>query len=100
MRENKIAMAIQIIGWGEIVSGALLGLILLCNKQPIYGIVLIVAGIITGSLLLGFAEIIYLLEENVNKQKEMANYLNTDVIKGKNEPTRMLQDIESSLPKM
>lgn len=71
--ENSVASAIHILAWVTIIGGLILGLIL--GKNPYYNefsfalaVVYWAAGIVTGIMLMGFAEIIRLLQLNATKE--------------------------------
>lgn len=71
--ENGVASAIRILAWITIIGGLILGFIL--GKDPYYdefsftlAVVYWAAGIVTGIILLGFAEIIRLLQINATKE--------------------------------
>ena len=71
--ENGVASAIRILALITIIGGLILGFIL--GKDPYYdefsftlAVVYWAAGIVTGIILLGFAEIIRLLQINATKE--------------------------------
>lgn len=71
--ENSVANAIHILAWVTIIGGLILGFLL--GKDPYYdefsfalAVVYWAAGIVTGIMLMGFAEIIRLLQLNATKE--------------------------------
>ena len=92
----------RIIGIIEAVIAFIVGLIVLTYDgyfNPL-GAGIMAAGFISGMLLVGFAEVIYLLQKNVDKQDAILSFLKAQPAKGKVTPESVLQDIESNLPKM
>ena len=51
-------------------------------------------------MFVGFAEIIVLLQKNVDKQDDLLALLKEHSTKENSEPKSVLQDIESNLPEM
>ena len=102
MSENGIAKTLRIIGIVEVVCGIILGFIILVNGEDFgwVGIAVMVTSFITCMMFVGFAEIINLLQKNVDKQDAMLAFLKDQPTKDKAAPKSVLQDIESNLPKM
>lgn len=105
MKENSIAKALQIIGIVVIACGVILGFITLANGDELawVGIVEMIVSFIICMIFFGFAEIIELLQRNVNKQEDILSFLkekpdNKNIVP--KAPKTVLQDIESNLPEM
>lgn len=67
---NTVASIIWFVGAFDIAVGALLWLIMLCTEAPGAWTWLIV-GAISGLMFIGFAEIINLLQDNLDKQDKI-----------------------------
>lgn len=102
MNENGVAKTLRIIGIIEAICGVILGFIVLANGDDFgwIGIAIAITSFITCMLFVGFAEVISLLQKNVNKQDEVLNYLKNKSSDKKTAPKTMLQDIEENLPSM
>lgn len=102
MKQNGIAKTLRIIGIVEAVCGVILGLVVLTTGDDFswVGIAIAITSFITCMLFVGFAEIISLLQKNVNKQDEVLDYLKDKSKDEKSSPKTMLQDIEDNLPSM
>lgn len=102
--ENKIGKTLNIIGILTIVIGIIGSLIINVSLYDDTPIIFFVGGIISfvsGMVFIGFAEIISLLQKNVDKQEELAKILKEkDFSSENNKPKTILQDIESDLPKI
>ena len=100
--ENKIGKTLHIIGIMTIGLGILGSLILSIQFDSDFPIIFIVGGIvsfISGMVFIGFAEIISLLQKNVDKQEKILDYM-TDEKTNKSTPRTLLQDIEENLPNL
>lgn len=103
MKENMISKIIKCIGIVTIALGSLAFLIIGANAEN-GGIVIggIVGSFISGVMFIGFAEVINLLQQSVDKQNNILNKIKTEpqttVEPKKDEPRTVLQDIESNLP--
>lgn len=102
MKDNKIAKTLRIIGYVEAICGIIIGLIIASNGDEliVLGIALAITSFVTCMLLLGFSEIILLLEDNVNAQEKMIGLLINNTIEKNNTPKTELQDIEDNLPEL
>ena len=102
MKENGIAKTIRTVGIIEIVCGAIGGFITLTQGDYFIaiGIAAIATSAITCLMLFGFAEIIDLLHNNVDRQNQILDYLRDKAVKEKNAPKTVIQDIEDNLPDM
>ena len=102
MNENGVAKTLRIIGIIEAICGVILGFIVLANGDDFawVGIAIAITSFITCMLFVGFAEVISLLQKNVNKQDEVLDYLKNKPNDKKSAPKTMLQDIEDNLPSM
>lgn len=105
MRENSVAKAIRIIGIVEAVCGVIAGVAIMSDGDYFVaiGIALAVTSFITCMLLVGFAEVITLLQNNVDKQEEIIKHLGKRTETNREEKSvhkTVLQDIESNLPRI
>lgn len=102
MTENTIAKTLRIIGIVEVVCGIILGFIILANGDDFgwVGIAVMITSFITCMIFVGFAEIINLLQKNVDKQNALLAFLKEQPTTDKVAPKSVLQDIESNLPEM
>lgn len=105
MSENKVGKTLHIIGAATIIIGVIGSFILSVNLDTDFPIILIVGGIssfITGMCFIGFSEIIALLQNNINQQKEIISIIKNKPIDPaeKYSPKTVLQDIESNLPQI
>ena len=102
MKENGIAKTLQIIGIIEVVCGIIAGFVILADGGDFgwVGIAVMIISFITCMIFVGFAEIINLLQKNVNKQDDLLSLLKDRSTKENSAPKSVLQDIESNLPKM
>ena len=102
MNENGVAKTLRIIGIVEAICGVILGFIVLANGDDFawVGIAVAITSFITCMLFVGFAEVISLLQKNVNKQNEVLDYLKNKSNDKKSANKTMLQDIEDNLPSM
>ena len=102
MNENGVAKTLRIIGIVEAVCGVILGLVVLTTGDDFAwaGIAIVITSFITCMLFVGFAEVISLLQKNVNKQDEVLNCLKDKSKDKKSTPKTILQDIEDNLPSM
>lgn len=102
MSENGIAKTLRTIGIIEVICGIILGLIILADGGDFAwaGIAIAITSFIPCMLFVGFAEVISLLQKNVDKQDEVLNYLKNKSNDKKTTPKTMLQDIEENLPSM
>ena len=104
MAENQTGKTLHGIGVATIIVGIIGSLILSINIDTDFPITLIIGGLasfISGMCFIGFAEIISLLQANVNKQDEIiATIKKQSVDTNDNSPKTVLQDIEDNLPQM
>ena len=102
MKENGIAKTLQIIGIIEVICGSIVGFVILANGDDFgwLGIAVMIISFITCMMFVGFAEIIVLLQKNVDKQDDLLALLKEHSTKENSEPKSVLQDIESNLPEM
>ena len=102
MKENGIAKTLQVIGIIEILCGIIVGLVILASGDNFrwLGIVVMIVSFITCMIFWGFAEIINLLQKNINKQDELLLFLNEQSTRKDSAPKSVIQDIESNLPEM
>lgn len=102
MNENGVAKTLRSIGIIEAICGVILGFIVLANGDDFgwIGIAIAITSFIICMLFVGFAEVISLLQKNVNKQDEVLDYLKNKSNDKKSAPKTMLQDIEDNLPSM
>lgn len=105
MTENSVAKTIRTIGIIEGICGVIAGVIVLTAGDYFVaiGIGVAVTSFITCMLLVGFAEVITLLQKNVDKQEEIIKNLSTKpeiVSEQKTTHKTILQDIESNLPRI
>ncbi len=105
MSENKVGKTLHIIGVATIIIGVIGSFILSVNLDTDFPIILIVGAIssfITGMCFVGFSEIIALLQNNANQQKEIISIIKSKPMDnaGKNSPKTVLQEIESNLPQI
>ena len=102
MKENGIAKTLQIIGIAEVVCGIIAGFIILVDGSDFswVGIAVMITSFITCMMFVGFAEIIDLLQKNVNKQDDLLSLIKDRSAEENSAPKSVLQDIEANLPKM
>lgn len=105
MSENKIGKTLHIIGVATIIIGIIGSFVLSVNLDTDFPIILIVGAIssfITGMCFIGFSEIIALLQNNTNQQKEIISIIKNNPKDNaeNNSPKTVLQDIESNLPQI
>ena len=72
MKNNK-ALALTVIGYTALGLGCLSGFIMLTQSELAATLSCIIAGVISCFLFLGFAEIIELLQQNLNIMRGMAS---------------------------
>ena len=102
MKENGVAKTLHSIGIVEVVCGVILGLIVLATGEDFAwaGVAIAITSFITCMVFVGFAEIISLLQKNVDKQEEILDCLKNNLKDEKPAAKTMLQDIEDNLPSM
>lgn len=102
MKENGVAKTLQTIGIIEGICGVILGLVILMTGDDFAwaGIVIAITSFITCMVFVGFAEVITLLQKNVDKQNEVLIYLKGKYKDEKPAPKSLIQDIEDNLPSM
>lgn len=71
MTNNNAGSILRIIGVLVIVCGAIVGIYMMQADATITGVVYIVAGLVSGMVFVGFAEIIKLLQLSVDAQDEL-----------------------------
>ena len=99
--ENKIGKTLHIIGILTIALGILGSLILnvsLDDETPIIFFVGGIASFVSGMVFIGFAEIISLLQKNVDKQDKILECVSTN--RKENTHKSVIQDIEDNLPNL
>ena len=101
MKENTTAKVIKMIGIATIVI-AVIGAIIAGNEtsNELMPIVLVVSGVISGLMFIGFGEIISLLQKNVSYQESILKYLKNKASKENRTSKTVLQDIEDNLPNL
>ena len=101
MKENTTAKVLKGIGIA-IMALCFIGALIVESEttNELIPITFIVSGIISGTMFIGFGEIINLLQKNVNKQDDILQYLKANSSKENNAPKTVLQDIEDNLPNM
>lgn len=102
MKENGVAKTLQIIGVVELICGVIAGFIMLADGGDFrwVGIAVMICSFITCMMFVGFAEIIDLLQKNINRQDDLLTLIKDRSTKENSAPKSMLQDIEANLPKM
>lgn len=101
MKENTTAKALKGIGIA-IMALSFIGALIVGSEttNELIPITFIVSGVVSGTMFIGFGEIINLLQKNVNKQDDLLRYLKDNSSKENNAPKTVLQDIEDNLPNM
>ena len=101
MRENTTAKVLKGIGIAIMII-CFIGALIVGGEttNELIPITFIVSGIISGTMFIGFGEIINLLQKNANKQDDILQYLKDQAVKEKNAPKTVIQDIEDNLPNM
>ena len=99
MKNNATASLLKGIGIA-IMLICFVGAIIVSDEttNELIPIIFVVSGIISGIMFIGFGEIISLLQNSVNKQEEILNYMNNNDKKVAHKT--VLQDIEDNLPNM
>ena len=90
MKGRKIAKILQEIGIAEAV----------CGDSGVIGISVIIASFITCMMLIGFSEVINLLQRSVDMQIQILSRMNEQLTNSAGVSKSALQDIESNLPEM
>ena len=104
--QNKIASILFGIGVATIGIGVIGSLFLGFTVTEYYGfnfgvfLAGSVASLVSGMIHIGFAEIINLLQQSVEAQKEVALLTDVRNTTGKNASTRIVDNIEAELPKL
>lgn len=77
MEENGIAKALRVVGIVEVVCSIILALVVWSNEKLSgwIGLGIIAAGVVTCVLLLGFSEVVELLDQSTATQAEMIEVL-------------------------
>ncbi|MGM9592100.1 MAG: hypothetical protein ACI3VK_05220 [Oscillospiraceae bacterium] len=101
MKENTTAKVLKGIGIA-IMALCFIGALIIGGEtsNELIPITFVVTGIISGTMFIGFGEIISLLQKNVNKQDDILKYLKDKSAIEKSTPKTVLQDIEDNLPDM
>ena len=101
MKENTTAKVLKGIGIA-MMALCFIGALVVGSEttNELISITFIVSGIISGTMFIGFGEIINLLQKNVNKQDDILRYLKAISSKENNAPKTVLQYIEDNLPNM
>ena len=101
MKENTTAKVLKGIGIA-IMALCFIGSLIIGGEttNELIPITFVVTGVISGTMFIGFGEIINLLQKNVNKQDDILKYLKDKSAKEKSAPKTVLQDIEDNLPDM
>ena len=101
MRENTTAKVLKGIGIAIMII-CFIGALIVGGEttNELIPITFIVSGIFSGTMFIGFGEIINLLQKNANKQDDILQYLKDQAVKEKNAPKTVIQDIEDNLPNM
>lgn len=101
MKENTTAKVLKGIGIA-IMALCFIGALIIGGEttNELIPITFVVTGVISGTMFIGFGEIINLLQKNVNKQDDILKYLKDKSAKEKSAPKTVLQDIEDNLPDM
>lgn len=71
MKENRVAQALQVIGCAIIAIGALGSVFIAAEWSGIIGFASFLGCVFQGVLFIGFAEVIDLLEKNVNNSAKI-----------------------------
>ena len=101
MTENTTAKILKGIGIAEMIICFIGGVIIGSETtNELIPITIILSGIISGTMFIGFGEIINLLQQNANKQDNILQYLKDKSVEEKNASKTVLQDIEDNLPNM
>lgn len=102
MNENRIAKLLRVVGIVEAVCGFFLAFIISVDDGdllPVSVAVLVIA-LVNCLIFIAFGEVIRLLQNNVDKQNEVLDYLKSKSVKERTAPRTVLQDIEANLPEM
>lgn len=101
MKENTTAKVLKGIGIA-IMALCFIGALIVGSEttNELIPIAFIVSGIISGTMFIGFGEIINLLQKNTNKQDDILQYLKANSSKENNAPKTVLRDIEDDLLNM
>ena len=101
MKENTTAKVFKGIGIA-IMFLCIIGALIVGSEttNELIPITFIVSGVISGTMFIGFGEVINLLQKNVNRQDDILQYLKDSSAKERNAPKTVLQDIEDNLPNM
>ena len=100
-KTNPIAKVLQNLAFIEIICGIISGLFLMIVKVVFWVILVeILSSVFIFILLLGFAEVVELLQENSSKQTAILEFLKNNSAEKDASSKTVLEDIESSLPKM
>lgn len=119
MNENSVAKTLHVIGILTIIFGIIGSLIcgdifpaitydysyysgydIETSYNAELAIIGSVASFISGMCFIGFSEIIFLLQQSINKQEAILKLMKDKSTKEKNAAKTILQDIEENLPKI
>jgi hypothetical protein len=94
MKENSVGKVLKVIGWMTLILGIIIGLTFLQDEFGVFwGIVFIMVEVIAGIFILGFAEIIKLLNE-INIRLDYIGNKNYDKIHEKIDNESQLDNAE------
>lgn len=90
MEENGIAKALRVVGIAEVVCSIILALVVWSNEKLSgwIGLGIIAAGVVTCVLLLGFSEVIELLDQSTTTQAELVEILKNSQLSEDEKRTR------------
>lgn len=100
MKENCVAKVLIVIGIVEVISGVIAGccIAITVDEFRLWGVLLAIMSFINCMVFVGFAEIITLLQQNVNGQNDILAFMR-DKEKINSQKT-VIQDIENNLPNL
>lgn len=79
MRENGIGKIIKDLGYGFIIIGVLVAVISgIVTENFLTMLIILLSGVFSGIMLIGFAEIIFLLQLNVYKTEKLIQAISKD----------------------
>lgn len=102
MKGRKIAKILQVIGIAEAVCGVIVAIAIWSSfsDSGVIGISVIIASFITCMMLIGFSDVINLLQRSVDMQIQILSRMNEQLTNSAGVSKSALQDIESNLPEM
>lgn len=73
--ENKIGKIFFVIGMLTICSGLIASFIVGNEYKFIFGLITFICSFVSGVLFIGFGEVIFLLQENLNSNRNTARHI-------------------------